>query len=321
MLRDKQIYKDAAIRLKARREAKSISVPELANKLGVSTARYRTWEKIFGPLPQRQYGDAINRILLDCEVPPAPGSRRFTTSLQSRLRGTWTPGQVAPGIIGIKQILRGRPYGHERTHAAALGRNLFRIAAVAARRTLGRMCFSSHAGGSATLPRLPPTFQRGQSDSTDAGFLSVAEEIRAVGAWLTRSRVATRTWDFNELSKQEQRRAVMFADRYGVSGEDNTTLQVIGDRLGLTRERVRQVIEVMTDRASAHFDLPRLAQLKAEASSHQHWVVSKLRPHTATCLGACRLLTPTVLRARFWVSVLLTFPSGHSVRPTIHYSP
>lgn len=84
---------------------------------------------------------------------------------------------------------------------------------------------------------IAPDLPKGAIDLTDAGFLSVADEIRAVGAWLTRSRVATRTWDFNELSEQEQRRAVMFADRYGVSGEDNTTLQVIGDRLGLTRER------------------------------------------------------------------------------------
>lgn len=72
MKRDKTSYREAANRLKARRMARGIPVPVMADRLGVSAARYRTWEKLFGPLPQRQYGAAIDRIL-DDGAPCHPG--------------------------------------------------------------------------------------------------------------------------------------------------------------------------------------------------------------------------------------------------------
>lgn len=83
-------------------------------------------------------------------------------------------------------------------------------------------------------------------DILDYECKSVADEIRCIGAWLSRNGRSRRTCRIEELSEDEMRRARMFSDRYGVSGE--ATLQSIGDQYGLTRERIRQVVEKMTDR-------------------------------------------------------------------------
>ena len=78
---------------------------------------------------------------------------------------------------------------------------------------------------------------------------TVAEEIRAVGRWLSRSRVTRRTTDARLLTPAEQRVASIFAARYGVAGERNTILQTIGDQHGLTRERIRQIVEKLAQRS------------------------------------------------------------------------
>ncbi len=43
------------------------------------------------------------------------------------------------------------------------------------------------------------------------------------------------------LGKMDQREAAVLRLRFGLDGEDPMTLKEIGDRLGLTRERVRQI--------------------------------------------------------------------------------
>src|SRR3546814_17020102 len=79
---------------------------------------------------------------------------------------------------------------------------------------------------------------------------SVAAEIRTAGTWLCRASFARRTVLHHELSPTAQRLADIFALRYGVDGEAHTTLKVIGDRFGLTRERIRQIVEKMVDRSA-----------------------------------------------------------------------
>lgn len=92
---------------------------------------------------------------------------------------------------------------------------------------------------------------------------TVADEIRMVGAWLSRASFATRTFDVQKLSPKEMRRAQIFGQRYGVLGSKLTTLAQIGSAHGLTRERVRQVLFVMLSRKSglAAKDFPMLQKL------------------------------------------------------------
>ena len=56
--------------------------------------------------------------------------------------------------------------------------------------------------------------------------LSAAEELRQV---------------LPLLDRLEARKAAVLRLRYGLGGEGPLTLQQVGDRLGLTRERVRQI--------------------------------------------------------------------------------
>lgn len=90
---------------------------------------------------------------------------------------------------------------------------------------------------------------------------TVSDEIRCIGAWLSRSVWRRRTVRFEDLTGEEARRASIFAERYGVSGD--ATLQTIGDRYGLTRERIRQIVEKMAERLNGvTFTAPVIFKLK-----------------------------------------------------------
>lgn len=289
MLRDKQRYKDAAVRLKARREAKGITVPEIADRLGVSAARYRSWEKIFGPLPHRQYGDAINRILESwpespqCHAPVGPvpddldyeelGHRAKKRRESLDLSRLAVSGPMGISSQTLKSWERSLPNRH-RGAAEDAWEDVLRV-----------------PRGWLRQPFLEaPELTLGSIDFGDSGAASVADEIRAMGAWLVRPRFGTRTWNFEELSEQEKRRAIMFADRYGVSGEDKSVLQMIADQFGLTRERVRQVVETLAERAGGlDFTLPWLAKLKAAACIEEVRSVANFEEMHRDLLGGVSL--------------------------------
>lgn len=97
---------------------------------------------------------------------------------------------------------------------------------------------------------------------------TVSEEIRKVGAWLVRDKLLRRTFDIEAMHAHERRLADMFSMRYGVLGEDMSTLQAIGDVFGVTRERVRQVVDKMLFRiGDLHVDTHVLAQLRGDVKS------------------------------------------------------
>lgn len=72
---------------------------------------------------------------------------------------------------------------------------------------------------------------------------TVAEEIFAICCWFSRRPSAPRTFDYGQLNATERRIADIAAHRFGLYGEDCSTLQSIGDLYGLTRERIRQLSE------------------------------------------------------------------------------
>lgn len=290
MKRDKTPYREAAIRLKARRTAKGISVPVLAGRIGVSTARYRSWENLFGPLPQRQYGAAIDRILDDeAALPPCPdddsssppqeldyrelGARARVRRERLGMSRAFVAGKIGINGLKLSQWESSLPRQHRREiedaweDAIKVPRGWIR----------------------SPLTDLLPLHTRMPSLS-EVGCLTVEDEIRAVGAWLSRAMEGSRIWLYNDLSEDEKKRAAMFAERYGVSADGDTTLQAIGSRFSITRERVRQVVDVMTGRARGiQFDLPRLNQIKEAASTHRFWRVSDFNEAHRDILGCVQL--------------------------------
>lgn len=80
-------------------------------------------------------------------------------------------------------------------------------------------------------------------DFPDGGPRTFEEFINGYCIWHARPSHIERTLSHAELSAREQRIATIMARRYGSEGEEASTLQAIGDDLGLTRERVRQIEE------------------------------------------------------------------------------
>lgn len=79
---------------------------------------------------------------------------------------------------------------------------------------------------------------------------TVADEIELIGAWLARSAIGKRTINLDQLKPLEKRCVAIFCQRYGVIGKDIAGLQAIGDSYGLTRERIRQIVDQMLGRLS-----------------------------------------------------------------------
>ncbi|MFJ1470088.1 sigma factor-like helix-turn-helix DNA-binding protein [Massilia orientalis] len=80
-------------------------------------------------------------------------------------------------------------------------------------------------------------------DFPGGGPRTFEEFINGYCIWHARPNHMERTLSHAELSAREQRIATIMARRYGSEGEEASTLQAIGDELGLTRERVRQIEE------------------------------------------------------------------------------
>jgi hypothetical protein len=77
---------------------------------------------------------------------------------------------------------------------------------------------------------------------------TVAAYIRNAARWIA-ANGAERARGAQEIDAERQRHADMFAMRYGVHGEEKSTLQQVGDHWGLTRERIRQIGDKMLGRA------------------------------------------------------------------------
>jgi hypothetical protein len=93
--------------------------------------------------------------------------------------------------------------------------------------------------------------------------------IETMCTWYARATCSDRTTQFEALSEREQRLATILARRYGIAGEANSTLQAIGDMIGLTRERVRQI----ADKAMVRFEpvpppAPLVEQLQAAITKY-----------------------------------------------------
>lgn len=261
-----------------------MSILDIAKRLGVDPQRYRNWEKHFGPLPQQQYGAALARILdVDADWLLTGAGPTPAVPLVSSVLATdpfplpEVPPRIDSAALGQRAKARRCELGIGCTELAE------RLGTMAATFRSWEAHFPRrrHAELEAAwedaleVPRgwlrdcrlsalAAATPRKVAAEFSAAGCASVADEIRCVGAWLVRQTPRRRTWDAGRLNEAELRRARIFAERYGVCGPDNVTLQAVGDRYGVTRERVRQVVDLMSERAQ---DLPltltKLSELKS----------------------------------------------------------
>lgn len=139
----------------------------------------------------------------------------------------------------------------------------------------------------ANATQASPTSRVPELNSTSTeGCTTVAAEIRAVSAWLSRKYVQRRTTNLNFLTSSEEVWSRCFAERYGVLGESQSTLESIGTRAGLTRERIRQIIKRMIER-STDLDIrtPLLDSLADECAKLAPASIAKIDSELAVLLG------------------------------------
>lgn len=251
------------LRLRERRLKLKLSLVEVAKAIGVSAARYYNWEERFGPLPRSRYLDILAKVL---GTHPSWIRTGEVQSFNEEANGTSIP----PLALQSDKLEKSeREYFGKR---AKKRRDYLKLKAVEVAEFIG--INSSKLGmWERCLPAFPdvvidakweqvvqaPTgWLRNKSiiasviDHTStssfvpkAGKASFASEIRSIGCWLVRESVTKRTSEYHLLNERERRGADIFALRYGVEGEEAATLQAIGDRFGITRERARQIASKM----------------------------------------------------------------------------
>lgn len=114
---------------------------------------------------------------------------------------------------------------------------------------------------------------------------SVADAIRMVAICLA-TRGRNLAFPDRPVEVGAQRDAELFARRYGIYGPDATTLAELAAPTGITRERVRQIIETLTERsAQFEFDIPVLDSLQLACSAYLPCSVSVLNSEMRTHLG------------------------------------
>lgn len=273
---------EAGDRLGMRRMEMRLSLAQVANKLGIRTVKYRYLEGRFSVAAQNQYLDALAQILqvspqwiaygegdpsaayvspngdvsranaLDHESRVALAKR--AARRRSDLRLTRTELALAIGISAAQV----------NAYQIALPLNLS-----AERQSLWEAALKVPSGWLMNRAMTTPEVINGPDSLTANGNVlsgdTVASEIRAIAAWLSRKSISRRTLDRNELTQVEKYHADIFSARYGLYGEEASILANIGKQNGVTRERIRQIMQKMSDRAlDLTMETPNLARLKTE---------------------------------------------------------
>lgn len=256
---------EIAARLRSRRKQLGLTTVQIAEKIGVPNPRYRAWEKQLGPATENQYLEALARIL---QVAPewlshGTGAAPMDDGLIEQMAAIDGFAPLSPNEqreLAIRACVRraalklGRPEVAARVGISTMLLKSWECVLPQKRKSDVEKRWEAVLGvpeGWLRLPEMdtPPPSIDAITQVVIGRAHTVAGEIRMAGVWLSRANFAKRTTEYAELAVSEKRLADMFALRYGVDGEANTTLQTIGDRFGLTRERIRQVVAKMTERA------------------------------------------------------------------------
>ncbi len=114
---------------------------------------------------------------------------------------------------------------------------------------------------------------------------TISDAIRKVAICLA-TRGRNLAFPDRRIDAGAQRDADLFACRYGVGGAEGNTLNELAAPLGITRERVRQIIEKLIERSSQfEFDIPVLDALALQCAPHLPCPVSVLNSQLRAQLG------------------------------------
>ncbi|WP_321809182.1 MULTISPECIES: helix-turn-helix transcriptional regulator [unclassified Burkholderia] len=130
-------------------------------------------------------------------------------------------------------------------------------------------------------PMTPPSKRQRVTINAD----TISDAIRKVAICLA-TRGRNLAFPDRRIDAGAQRDADLFACRYGVGGAEGNTLNELAAPLGITRERVRQIIEKLIERSSQfEFDIPVLDALALQCAPHLPCPVSVLNSQLRAQLG------------------------------------
>lgn len=296
---------EASNRLKMRRLDLGLSVTQVADKLGIPYSKYRHFETQFSSSAQDQYLDALGSILSvgpkwisegDSEslvaskspinfVPLTPKiCRELREALALRAFKRRKAIELSRSDIALQLNLKPEDLAvAERCIPAKLTADLQELWELALRVPPGWLM--DHRIETPDVQNGPECHDIIQYVQSENGG-SVAVEIASVSVWLSRKSIARRTLDYSQLNDAERIWANIFSARYGVNGEESSTLESIGQKIGLTRERVRQIVKKMTDRSlDLEIATPKLDRLKLEVANLAPASISEIDERLRDLLG------------------------------------
>lgn len=294
---------EIAARLRSRRKQLGLTTVLVADKIGVPNPRYRSWEKQLGPATEKQYLDALARILQvepewlshgNGPAPMLPEEVEILTAADVKILRLTLEERV---VLAKRALARRESLKLDRREVALRigipthGLKQWEAMLPQKRKNNFEMLWEAVLGVPEGWLRMvdletPPPSKDILAQIVSTKADNVAGEIRMAATWLCRASFAKRTVEYNDLLVSEQRLADIFALRYGVGGEANTTLQVIGDRFGLTRERIRQIVEKMANRAvRLKLKTPFIDRLAEEIKPHLPATVESLDGYFRDLLG------------------------------------
>lgn len=276
-------------RIKDRRIQLGMRAHEIALILNIPCSRYLPWEKQFGPTVERKYRSRLAAALQVSEDWLSFGTE--PTADSGGASKPVTPDSHSlncrpPKISEGDRIVLGTRVRHRRESMRLARKDVAKACDIpsAFLGLLERAIPVRESPVESALEKVlcvPEGWIRNAAMNTpslgvndlkvtvELGCSTVAEEIRAIGAWLCRAPIPLRTTEHENLSISEKRIVDMFASRYGIYGEDNSKLQSIGDRLSITRERVRQAVTKLTERSDRLIAVtPMLDRLSTEIKPH-----------------------------------------------------
>jgi transcriptional regulator with XRE-family HTH domain len=282
---------EAARRLRQARERLGLTVPEAAARVGLPVSRYRFLEQKFGPAAEAASLPALAAALLvdpawlshgTGQAPSLPGpgqpltyEQRVQCGARAKLRreqlgfsraGTAAPIGIASATLLLwERMLPARRKPVEARWEAALG---------------------VPDGWLRNMAAQAPVDDGGPARALLPAATTVADEIRCLSCWLCRRPPVQPTTDYAALDPSERRAVDVIAWRCGLHGEGQSTLQSIGTRFGLTRERVRQIIHQHAERAlHAQLATPCLDRLADEIKKQLPATVAQLDEKLTALLG------------------------------------
>ena len=294
---------DAGARLFQRRTDLDLSLKEVAHKIGMSGVGYGHLESRFSKLRQQKYlqllapvlGVHPDWILYGTELPSIASNESIAENAKFTLPLLT---MVERESLGKRARDRRRALNYGLTVVAdAIGIKDFKLKTLETCLSVRRHEPTEDKWESVLgvqkgwlrdpLQYAPPLNGRATTTHSELpSCANISEEIRCIGAWLSRKESLCRTTHYELLHPNEQRLANIFAERYGVASENGSILKAIGVRYGVTRERIRQMVDKMVARSEGFSVVtPNLDMLAARLPAILPQAVTKLDEALRPLLG------------------------------------